>query len=522
MEKPFKELKTLNNIDDKVAYESDNLITETGVSFRDRVSNIDKKGNRIWIYAKKPSGKYHKWRAIVAVALIAIMVVLPFIKINGNPFVLLDVLQRKFIVFGVVFWPQDFHIFALSFLALVIFVVLFTAVYGRIWCGWACPQTIFMEMVFRKIEYWLEGDYKQQQALASAPMDGKKFIKRFVKHSIFLVISFLISNLVLAYIIGVDKLSQFVTDGPFAHVGTFVAIVGNTGAFYFVYSWFREQACTFVCPYGRLQSVLIDKNTVVVAYDYKRGEKREKYKKVQSEDAGDCVDCGACVRVCPTGIDIRNGTQLECVNCTACIDACDEVMEKVNRPTKLIKYASLTNIEEGTKFKFSARTYLYTGVLILLLGVITYLMTTRSQVEATILKAKGSTFQFTDDRHIANIYTVTLINKSFEPMDLNLRLIDLKGTVKVIGDKKLNITPGGILDATIIVELESNEIKATRNDINIGLFNGDKLIQKIKTGFTGPVPGMYQNHHDNDKHDNIDSDKEDSIKKEEHDKEEKK
>ncbi len=490
MEKSFKELKTLNNSDDNDNFESDNLITETGVSFRDRVSNIDKQGKRIWIYPKKPSGNYHKWRAIVAVVLIAFMVVLPFIKVNNNPFVLLDILERKFIIFGVVFWPQDFHIFALSFLALVIFVVLFTAVFGRIWCGWACPQTIFMEMVFRKIEYWLEGDFKQQQELAKAPMDGKKFIKRFAKHSIFLVLAFLISNLVLSYIIGIDRLFQFIAEGPFAHVGTFVAIVGNTAAFYFVYAWFREQACTFVCPYGRLQSVLIDKNTVVVAYDNKRGEPREKFKKTQSENAGDCVDCGACVRVCPTGIDIRNGTQLECVNCTACIDACDDVMAKVNRPKKLIKYASLTNIEEGTAFKFSARTYLYTGVLILLLGIISYLMTTRSQVEATILKAKGSTFQYTDDQHIANIYTVTLINKSFEPMNLQLKLLEIKGSVKIIGDKKLNITPGGILDATIIVEVNRSEIRATRNNINIGLFSGDKLIQNIETGFTGPVPGM--------------------------------
>jgi len=486
--KSFKELKTLNNIDD--LNDSDKLITETGVSFRDRISTLDKKGNRNWVYPKKPSGKFHRWRIAVAVFLISIMVILPFIKVNGNPFILLDVLQRKFIIFGVVFWPQDFHIFALVFLTIVVFIVLFTAVYGRLWCGWACPQTIFMEMVFRKIEYWIEGDYNEQKKLANSPMDGRKFLKKLAKHSIFISISILISNLVLAYIIGIDKLKLMITDGPFEHLATFAAVIGNAGVFYFVYSWFREQACTFVCPYGRLQSVLIDKNTIVVAYDYKRGEPRAKFKKVKEEGTGDCIDCGACVNVCPTGIDIRNGTQLECVNCTACIDACDEVMIKVDRPTKLIRYASINNIEEGTKFKFTPRTILYTVILFILLGIVVFLLTNRSQVEATILKAKGSTYQYTDDNHIANIYTVTFINKSFEQLDLKLKLLNIDGTIKVIGDKELKITPGGLLDATILVEVNRKDIKETRNDIQIGLYNQNKLIQKISTGFTGPVPGM--------------------------------
>jgi len=236
--------------------------------------------------------------------------------------------------------------------------------------------------------------------------------------------------------------------------------------------------------------VLIDKSTVVVAYDYKRGEKREKFKKQQSEAAGDCIDCGACVRVCPTGIDIRNGTQLECVNCTACIDACDDVMTKVKRPNKLIKYASLNNIEEGTRFRYTPRMILYSVVLALLIGLVIYLMTNRSQVEATILKAKGSTFQFTDEEHIANIYTVTLINKSFEPMELNLKLMEIAGTIKVIGGKEMKIDAGGVLDATLLVEVERKNVSQTRNNILIGLYSGDKLIEKISAGFTGPVPGM--------------------------------
>ena len=489
MSDTFKELKTIGT-DNPDFYEEDKLITETGVSFRDRVTNIDKQGKRIWVYPKKPKGKFHQWRVVTSIILIAVLVILPFIKINGNPFVLLDILQRKFIIFGVVFWPQDFHIFALSFLALVVFVVLFTAVYGRIWCGWACPQTIFMEMVFRKIEYWIEGDYKQQIELDKTPMDGNKFLKRFAKHSIFIILSFLIANLFLSYIIGIDHLGLMVSEGPFEHFATFAAVVLFSGAFYFVFAWFREQACTYVCPYGRLQSVLIDKNTIVVGYDYKRGEIREKFKKSRSAEAGDCIDCGACVRVCPTGIDIRNGTQLECVNCTACIDACDEVMDKVNRPRKLIKYASMENLEKGTKFKLTPRLMVYTTILVVLLGIVTYLMTTRSEVEATFLKAKGSTFQYTDDNHIANIYTLTIINKTFNKMDIHLKLLDMPGTIKIIGDKKLSVGAGGIVDATILVELNRNDVKGTRNNIQIGVYNGDVLIQKASTGFTGPVPGM--------------------------------
>ena len=485
----FKELKVKDSGNSEFDG-SEKLITETGVSFRDRVSNIDQQGKRIWIYPKKPSGKFHNMRIGVSILLLAIMIVTPFIKINGNPFILLNIIERKFILFGAIFWPQDFHIFALIFLAFVVFVVLFTAVYGRIWCGWACPQTIFMEMVIRKIEYWIEGDAKQQMALDKAPLDGNKFLKKAAKHSIFIIIAFFINNLVLSYIIGIDKLAQNIYEGPTQHLSTFIAVVLISGAFYLVYSWFREQACTFVCPYGRLQSVLLDKNSIIVGYDYKRGEPRGKFKKNQGSGAkGDCIDCGACVRVCPTGIDIRNGTQLECVNCTACIDACDDVMVKINKPKKLIKYASQDSLAEGTKFKITPRIILYTTVLIILLGIVAYLLTTRSQVEATILRTKGSTYQKTDDRHYANIYTATIINKSFNPMVINLKLLDKPGHIVVVGDSNITVKSEGIITLTFLLELDKEHVKGTRNEVKIGVFNKDKLIQTVKTGFSGPIPG---------------------------------
>ena len=318
-------------------------------AYRDSIATIGEDGKRKFIYPKKPKGKFYQWRTWVSIVLLVLLFGLPHVYFQGEPLFLFNVLERKFIVFGIIFWPQDFFIFVLSALTAVVGIILFTVIYGRVWCGWMCPQTIFMEMVFRKIEYWIDGDFGQQKRLRKLPWNAEKIKKRTLKWSIFWVISFLIANTFLSYIIGAKELWSIVTDPPSEHVGGLIALIIFTFVFFFVFLWFREQACIAVCPYGRLQGVLLDKKSIQVAYDYVRGENRGRFKKREDRaeaGKGDCIDCDLCVAVCPTGIDIRNGSQMECVNCTACMDACDSVMEKVNLQKGLIRYASEEMIAE--------------------------------------------------------------------------------------------------------------------------------------------------------------------------------
>ena len=465
----------------------DPAIYDEADSFRDSISTISKDGNRNWIFPKKPKGRFYNKRTLFSYFLLAVMFVGPFIKLNGHPFMLLNVVERKFILFGIAFWPQDFYLFVLAMLTFVVFIIVFTALFGRLWCGWACPQTIFMEMVFRKIEYWIEGDAAQQKALKNAPSSPEKFRKRILKGSIFFLISFIIANTFLAYIIGIDELKQIVLDDPFNHIGGLIAILVFTFVFFAVYMRFREQACLIVCPYGRLQGVLLDKNSVVIGYDYKRGEPRGKLQKTGESKFGDCIDCHQCVNVCPTGIDIRNGTQLECVNCTACIDACDGIMDKIKKPHGLIRYTSENAIAEGTKFQITGRIKAYSFVLFVLLTTLLSLLIMRSDVESTILRTPGMIYQQQNDSIYSNLYTVNLINKTFDQMPIDIKLVSPKGSVKWVGNGITKLEGQGSADGEFFVMINQNQIVNARLPIVLEVKSGNKIIETIKTNFIGPV-----------------------------------
>jgi cytochrome c oxidase accessory protein FixG len=462
-------------------------ILENTVHFRDSFSTIDEKGKRIWIYPKKPKGKYHNLRIWVTVMLLGLLFTGPFLRYNHQPFLLFNVFERKFILFGMIFWPQDFHLLLLATLTFFVFIVLFTAIFGRVWCGWACPQTLFMEMVFRKIEYWIEGDMNQQKQLDKAPWNTEKIIKKGTKHLIFLLISILIAHTLMAYLIGIDQVRQIVSQSPSENLNGFMGLVLFTGIFYFVFAKLREQACTVICPYGRLQSVLLAKETIVVAYDWLRGEPRGKISKKQPviNGLGDCIDCKLCVQVCPTGIDIRNGTQMECVNCTACIDACDDVMTKISKPKGLIRFDSITGIEEKKKFKINTRIVAYSALLIFLIGLLTTLLLQRTAIETTILRVPGMLYQMQPGNKVSNLYNFQIVNKTFEDIKPELKLRDQKGEIRIIGNE-IRVSKNKLAEGTFFIELPKKQITSMKTKLVIEVYSKGKLIDEVKTNFLGP------------------------------------
>lgn len=458
--------------------------------FRDHLATVDERGKRVWVYPKKPSGRYHRWRVVVSVALLAALFSGPFITLNGRPFMLINIFERKFIVFGQVFWPQDFFLLALTLITFFVFIILFTVAFGRIWCGWACPQTLFMEMVFRKIEYWIEGDANQQRKLDQQAWNSSKVLKKASKHTIFILVSLVIAHLVMAYLIGVDEVREIVSQSPTEHFAGFIGLMAFTAVFYGVFARFREQACIAVCPYGRLQGVLLVKESIVVAYDWLRGEPRGKIKKnaTEASSKGDCIDCKLCVHVCPTGIDIRNGTQLECVNCTACIDACDDVMEKIGKPKGLIRYSSYNAIKEGLQKLLTPRTAAYSLVLVGLISLLSYFIFTREDIEITVLKAPGTLYTKTDDGKIANLYNIEFVNKTFDDIQLELRIESHPGaSLMKIGEQSIVVPRESMMKGLFMIKIPEEQIQTMRTTIELDVYQEGKLVQTKSVRFVGPI-----------------------------------
>ncbi|MEZ4806072.1 MAG: cytochrome c oxidase accessory protein CcoG [Flavobacteriales bacterium] len=469
--------------------ESDARHSSEDGTFRDAISTVDKSGKRVWVYPKRPSGKFTRWRQWLGYALLTLLFIGPFLRIGGEPVLMINLVERRFVFFGQVFWPQDFLIFVLGFLSFIVFIALFTVAFGRLFCGWACPQTVFMEHVFRRIEYAIEGDWKQQQALNKRPMDADKAWRKTVKHILFFAISFAIGNTFLAYIIGSDELLRMIHEPASEHVVGLFAMFGFSAVFYGNFAFFREQACTTVCPYGRLQGVLLDRKSIVIAYDHERGEQRGLFRKGEDRAAtgkGDCIDCKACVHVCPTGIDIRNGTQLECVNCTACIDACDHMMTSVGLPTGLVRYASESEITDKKPFRIDTRMKAYSLVLMALIGLLTTLIVLRTDTDTTILRTPGMLFQERPDGRISNLYTVKTVNKTPYDLPLRFELLNVKGEIEMVG-RHLDLKGGELAKGEFFIILPPDQLSSMKTKVVIGVFSGNELLEEVKTSFLGPI-----------------------------------
>jgi polyferredoxin len=530
------------------------VLTEDQEVYRDSLSTIDGEGKRIWLYPKRPSGHFYKARTLVSFAFLALFLLLPFIKVGGEPLLLFNVLERKFILFGLLFTPQDFHLFGLAMLTFIVFIILFTVVYGRLFCGWICPQTVFMEMFFRKIEYWIEGDSNEQRKLDKAPWTKEKIRKKALKHTVFFAIAVVVSNYFLAYIIGMDQVIGIIRAPISQNIGGFGAMLLFSGVFYGVFARMREQVCTTICPYGRLQGVLLVRDSIVVTYDHVRGEPRGKLKKTKVADRvpgakndpvlsiqeairtpmaeksacgdhddgkgackncddcaakkrldkhvsalslitpelvaarrqGDCIDCGLCVSVCPTGIDIRNGTQLECINCSACMDACDGVMDKIGKPRGLVRYDSATGVESGRRHLFTTRVYAYTGVLVALLALDAFLLVRRGAMESIILRSPGQLYQQVDSAHISNLYSYVLINKSNKDLPVQIVSATAGSSLRLVGQMVPFIPKGGRLEGAFFVEMPLANLKGRKTPIHINIISEGKTLDKVSTNFMGP------------------------------------
>jgi cytochrome c oxidase accessory protein FixG len=438
---------------------------------------------RKFLYPKKPAGKLYNCRKWVSYVLLVFLFAAPFLKIKGEQWVLLNFLERKFVFFGLIFTPQDFYLFALAMLIFMIFIVCFTVILGRLWCGWACPQTIFMEMVFRRIEYWIEGDANQQKKLDAQRWTREKILKKGFKHFLFVVISFAIANTFLAYIIGSDVLYKIVTEPINQHVTGFISIWFFTFVFYMVFAYVREVVCTVICPYGRLQGVLLDNQSLIVAYNENRGEPRAHLQKNKVDlSKGDCIDCGLCVQVCPTGIDIRKGTQLECVNCTACIDSCNEVMHKINKPENLIGFFTQDYIQKQKPFKLGLRAYGYTAVLFVVALVFSSLIYKRQNVQTTVLRASGTTYQVRPDGSISNLYNAELINKTNKDINFVFKSNNPADSIAFI-QKPVYLPKEGTVRLTFFLIKKPKDLAGFKTDVLFEIKANNEIISKAETTF---------------------------------------
>lgn len=458
----------------------------------DRLSTTDAHGRRIYLYPTDVRGKWKRLRTRLSVILVAVLLVLPWIRIAGQQAVLLDLLKRRFALFGLTFWAHDTPLLFFVLGGAVLTIAFVTAIWGRAWCGWACPQTVFVEHVFRRIERWIEGDSLAQRRLDQRPIDADKIFKKTFKWFLFSGLSLIISHSFLAYFVGVDELGKMMGQSPTENPSSFLVMAGVTAALLFDFGWFREQFCTVVCPYGRFQSVLMDSQSAVVAYDSQRGEPRRGAPLPDHTQQGDCVSCNRCVQVCPTGIDIRRGVQLECIACTACMDACDDVMSRLKKPLGLIRYANQAlsegRTETWTPWFRRTRAWIYLGLIsVCALGLI-WATQHRSPIEIMLVRGIEAPYQVTPSG-IVNHFKMDLRNQTFSEQKIAVALsseLQNQGVKLVLSNFRDTLASGEPERADLFVQFPQSLLNQGRAQIPLSV-TAESTSPPLKLNLTQEV-----------------------------------
>jgi len=455
------------------------------------LATLNEDGSRRWLRPKLSPGSFWRIRRVVAYALMVVFFLIPYLRLNGKPLVLLDVPHRQFTLLGYTFLPTDTLLFMLLLMSIAISIFLLTALFGRVWCGWACPQTVYMEFLFRPIERFFEGG--RSGSLAMDKTGGLR-LRRLAKNGVYLVLALFLAHTFLAYFVGIEQLVQWVRQSPFQHPTSFLIMAGTTALIFFDFAYFREQTCLVACPYGRLQSVLLDRQSVIVGYDPLRGEPRAHQVKDRPSTAGDCIDCGACVLTCPTGIDIRDGLQMECIHCTQCADACDAIMDKIGKPRGLIRYTSRDEVEGKPTHLLRPRVILYPAALVITVGLLAFNLGTKADTDVTLLRGAGAPFTRQPDGSVVNQIRVKITNRDAAERSYRLEVTGVAGASLIAPQNPVTVPGSRTVETSVFVVVPESRFEDDRLPSSIRVSDG--------AGFTLDIPfelvGPEREHHDDD------------------------
>ncbi len=459
-------------------------VTSNAPEAKERVlSTLNRDGSRRWIRPKLSRGPFYRRRFAAAWMLIAVFTLIPILRLGGKPLMLLDIPQREFTFFGATFLPTDTFLLMLLLFSIFIGIFLVTAVLGRVWCGWACPQTVYMEFLYRPLEHLIEGGRSRQLELDAHGPDAR----RILKYVVFFAVSAFLANTFLAYFVSWDRLLVWITSPPNAHPVAFAVMLGTTLLMFFDFAWFREQTCIVACPYGRFQSVLLDQHSLIVGYDAARGEPRAKWRKREERTVGDCIDCHLCVSTCPTGIDIREGLQMECIHCTQCIDACDEVMDRIGLDRGLVRYTSQAGLESGTRAFLRPRLIVYSAILLIMFGAFTVSLAGKRTADVTLLRGLGAPFTVLPTGEVSNQIRIKIANRALDERSYLIELDAAEGLTLIAPENPLTVAAGETEMTAAFITAPPSVFTAGEFAITLRIRDGVDFATEIPYRLLGPA-----------------------------------